>query len=236
MHDGAWVLLGVEVGGERNGFERVRTDVAFVEESLDAHGEGLGGRHEAVGDGEGRTPLDAGDLGAATEAAELALGEGAKDDDGIGVAGGDGGSGVANGAGAATAATAPLHVGEAELGQAEGGGEPRRVVAIVAVGGEAVDFVGVHAGVVAGGEDGREGQFEFCVRRLSVPVVGRLTDANDGDFAAHCSRHGLSLFLSVRCDRAGGADAIRRCRPRAGLAGWRRPSRGRLAGLRRRAR
>ena len=64
--------------------------------------------------------------GAGAEALELTLGERAEDDDAVGVARGDRRRRVAHRRRAAAPAAAPLHVGEAQLGQAEGGGQARR--------------------------------------------------------------------------------------------------------------
>ena len=86
--------------------------------------------------------------GVCAEAAELALRERSIDDDAGREAGDDRGRGVADCARAATAATAPEHVGEAQLGQAERGGDAHRIVAVVGVRGDAVDGRHRQTGVV----------------------------------------------------------------------------------------
>ena len=78
---------------------------------------------------------------ALAEAAELALCQRAKHDHAFGLAGGDRGRGVGDGARAAAAAAAPLHAGEAQVVDAERGGQPRRVAAIVAERREAIDVL-----------------------------------------------------------------------------------------------
>ena len=164
-----------------------------VHEAHDAHREALGRGHHAVGEGERLLARDRRGRGCRAEALELALGERAEHDDAVGEARGDRRRGVADRRRAAATAAAPLHVGEAQLGQAEGGGQARRVIAVVAVGGEAVDLAGVDPGVLAGAQDGPERQLELRLRRLAVLVVRGLADADDGDLTtesalAHVSR------------------------------------------------
>jgi hypothetical protein len=72
--------------------------------------------------------------GAKPKRRNWALRERAEDHHAVGVAGGDCGRRIAHRGRAAAAA--PLHVREAQFGQAERGGESRGVVAIVAVGGK----------------------------------------------------------------------------------------------------
>src|SRR5207248_10960169 len=91
---------------------------------------------------------------------------------------------------AATPAAAPLHVGEAQLRQPERGGQPRRVVPVVAVRGEAVDLARVDPGVVRGAENGLERQLHLGSGRLAVLVVRRLADPDDRHLASErLSRH-----------------------------------------------
>src|SRR6185503_8645819 len=81
----------------------------------------------------------------------------------------------------AAPAPAPLHVREAELGQAEGGGQARRVVAVVAIGGEAVHLAGIDARIVTGAKDRLQRQRELGLGRPAVLVVGRLPHPDDRD-------------------------------------------------------
>ena len=76
---------------------------------------------------------------ALTEASELTLRERAKYHDAFGLPGCDRGRGIGDRAGAAAATAAPLHVREAQIGNAERRGEARRVAAVVAERREAVD-------------------------------------------------------------------------------------------------
>ena len=66
-------------------------------------------------------------------------------------------------------------------------GEARRIVAVVAVGGKAVDVARVDPGVLTGREDRLQAQHELRLRRLAVTVVGRLANSGDGDLAAQTS-------------------------------------------------
>jgi len=84
------------------------------------------------------------------EPLELPLGQRAEDHDAVGEPRRDRRRGIADRRRSAATTAAPLHIGEAELGEAEGGGQARRVIAVIAVGGEAVDLAGVDAGVLAG--------------------------------------------------------------------------------------
>ena len=137
---------------------------------------------------------------ALTEAAELALRERAKHHDAFGLTGRDRGRSVGDRTGAAAATAAPLHVGEAQVLDAERRGESRRVAAVVAERSEAVDVLRRDAGVGARGDDGLQRELEFGVGRLAALVVRRFADADDGDRAAQ------SAIVHQRARRA------RRCR------------------------
>jgi hypothetical protein len=62
-----------------------------------------------------------------------------------------------------------------------------RGVAVVAVGGEAVDLVRIEPGIGAGRQDGLDHQGELRIGRLAVPVVRRLTDPGDGRPPSQCA-------------------------------------------------
>ena len=79
------------------------------------------------------------------------------------------------------------HIGKAEVLRTEGRGDTRRVVAVVAVGGEAIEVDRIDAGVVAGGEDRLQAQHHLRLRRLAVTVVGRLANAGDSHSPAQTS-------------------------------------------------
>src|SRR5262249_14327356 len=113
--------------------------------------------------------------------------------------GGDRRGGIAHRGGAAAASAAPLHVGERELRQPERGSDPRWVVPVVAVGGEAVDLARVDAGVARRAQDRLERQLELRIGRLAVLVVRGLADAGDGDLAAEGARlHATGYYTGPR--------------------------------------
>src|SRR5713226_8394271 len=70
---------------------------------------------------------------------------------------------------------------------AQSGCEPHGIVAIVAVGGEAVNLVRRDARAGAGGKNGFQGQLELGVRRLTVLEILRFANANDGNLVTKCS-------------------------------------------------
>jgi len=70
---------------------------------------------------------------------------------------------------------------------AQSGCEAHGIVAIVAVGGEAVDLMRRDARTGAGGENGFQGQLELGVGRLSVLEILRFADADDGDLVTESS-------------------------------------------------
>src|SRR5439155_10993163 len=91
----------------------------------------------------------------------------------------------------------------------ERGGQPRGVVAVVAVGREAVHLARVDARVLAGRQDRAQRQRELGLRRAAVLVVGGLANPDDRDPApdTHVPRsvaesHGVALDRPV-------ADAVR---------------------------
>ena len=184
VHHRARIGLRVMIRGERNGALRRWRDLVLVQEAHRPHGVALRGRHHAVGRVEGILARGGAARRRRAEALELALRQRAEHHDAIGHAAGHRRRGVADGGRAAAPAAAPVHVGEAQRRQAERRGEPRRVVAVVGVGGEAVDAARIDAGILAGCEDRLQRQLELRHRRLAVPVVGRLADARDRDLAA----------------------------------------------------
>ena len=159
-------------------------DLVLVQEAHGPHGVALRRRHHAVGRVERRLARGGAARRRRAEALELALRQGAEHHDAVGHAAGHGRRGIAHGGRAAAAAAAPVHVGEAQRRQAQRRGEPRRIVAVVGVGGEAVDAARIDAGILAGGEDRLQRQLELRDRRLAVLVVGRLADAGDRHLAA----------------------------------------------------
>ena len=91
-------------------------------------------------------------------------------------------------------AAAPLHVGETEFPAPQRGGDPRRIVAVVRIGGETVYVGGIDAGILRRGQDRHQGQLEFRMGRTAVLPIGRLAETGDGDLAPDRVRaHGIPL-------------------------------------------
>jgi hypothetical protein len=133
MHHGPGIGLGVVIGGEGDGALGLRLDAVVVHEAHDPHGEALGRGDEPIGEGERRLARHRAGGGRRPEALELALGQRAENDDAVGIASGDGRGGISHRRRTAAVSATPLHVGEAPLGQPERRGQPRWVVAVVAV-------------------------------------------------------------------------------------------------------
>jgi hypothetical protein len=120
VHDRPRVGLGVMIRGKGDGALRRGFDGVVMQEAHDFHGEALGGRDQAIGERERALSGCGRRRRRRSEALELSLRQRAEDDHAVGVAGGDGGRRVAHRRRAAPAATAPLHVGKAQVGQPEG--------------------------------------------------------------------------------------------------------------------
>ncbi len=221
MHDGPRIGLRVVVRGERDGSQGLLPHTVVVHEAHHPHGEPLGRGDEPVGEREGRLARHRRQGRPPAEASELALGQRPEHDHAVSQTTGDGGSGVTNRCGASAPTPAPLHVGEAQLGQAESGSQARRLVAVVRVGGEAVDLPGRDAGILAGAEDRHQGKLEFGIRGLAVLVVGRLPNAYHRHLAAqtpsfyrrisHVGRivHRVETRRSVICLTSGDVRPVR---------------------------
>ena len=98
----------------------------------------------------------------------------------------------------AAAATTPDHRGPLEVPQAERGVEARRVVAVVAVGAEAIDVADVDAGVLGGRLHGLEAELELGVLGAAALVVGGLGETDDRRLSSHRLRHGSSFACPPR--------------------------------------
>ena len=184
MHHRARVGLGVMIGGERDGALRRIGDLVLVQEAHRAHGVALRRRHHAIGRVERRLAGGDATWRRGTEALELALRQRPEHHDAIGHAAGHRRRGIAHGGRSAASAAAPVHVGKAQRRQAERRGQARWVVAVVGVGGEAVDPARIDAGFLAGRQDRLQSQLELGDRRLTVLVVGGLADTGDCHLAA----------------------------------------------------
>src|SRR5262249_3562837 len=102
---------------------------------------------------------------------------------------------------ATATAASPLHAGKPELIYAQSGRQAGRIVAIVAVGGKAVDVARVDPGVLTSREDRLEAQNKFRLLRLAVTVIGRLADSGHSDLAAQTS-FGHDRITTPRSDRS----------------------------------
>jgi hypothetical protein len=172
------------VGRQRDGALGLLPDPVVVHVAHDLHRETLRRRDEAVREGQRRLAAGGGRRRCGAEALELALGERTEHHDAVSVAGRDRRGRVADRRRAASTAATPLHVGEAQLGKAERGGQARGIVTVVAVRREAVDLSGIDSGVFARGENRAERELHLGLGRLAVLVVRGLADA--------CHRHATS--------------------------------------------
>src|SRR6266851_5731403 len=129
IHYGARIELRVIVIGHRHRGERFLIDTVIVHETTGAQGDPLRWNIKAIGGGVRRRAGNIITHRRLPEAAELPLGEGAKDDAVFRESSVDGGRRIADGTGASATAAAPDHPGEAEMLQAERGRQPRRLVA-----------------------------------------------------------------------------------------------------------
>ena len=153
------------VGRHGDRSQRFRPDPVLVHEARDPGCEELRRRQLTVGQDQRVLARHGGKLRPLAEAAELALRERAIDDDALGEATGDRRRGVRHRAGYAAAPAPPLHVGEAQLVDAQRRGERHRLVAIIAERGEAVDAVRVDSRVLARREDSLEAKSSLRPRR-----------------------------------------------------------------------
>src|ERR1700732_2022340 len=130
VHHGARVELRMVVIGERDRRERFLVDSVLIHEAARAQRDPLRGHIEAVRRGIRTGARDVLVDRRLAEASELALGEGAKRDDILRIAGDQGRSRITHRRGTATASAAPYHPGEAELLEPERGREARRLVTV----------------------------------------------------------------------------------------------------------
>ncbi len=122
---------------------------------------------------------DRADRGRLPEAAELPLRECSINDNASRKAGHDSGGGIADRARASTAPAAPEHIGEAQLGKSERGGDPDRIVSIVAVRRDSVDRGDWNTGVIGGALNRFEREAKFADRRAAAFVVAGLAEAGN---------------------------------------------------------
>ena len=113
------------------------------------------------------------------EAPELALRQGTEDHHAFREAGRHRRCGMRNRRRAAATAAAPLHIGKAQIVDAERVGEARWIATVVGEGGEAVHLLGRDAGVFAGGDHRHQRQLELGIRRLAAFVVGGFADTDN---------------------------------------------------------
>ena len=166
---------------------RLAPDAVLVHVAHELQRVALGRHEDAVRVDQRVVAGDGAAAGGTAEALELALRQRAIHHHDVGLAGDDRRRRIAHRGRTAAAAAAPLHVGQPQLLGAERGGEPRRVVAIVAVGGEAVDVARIDPGILGRRQDRHQRQLELGFRRLPVLVVGGLADPDDGHLAAQAA-------------------------------------------------
>ena len=187
------------IAGHRDRRERVLRDVVIVHEAARAHRDPLRGRRHPVRPGVRDRPGNRAHRRRRAEAAELALRERSIDDDASREAGDNRSRRVADRARAATAAAAPEHVGEAQLGQAERRRDAHRIVAVVGVRGDAVDRRHRQSGVVGCALNRFEREAEFADRRGAAFVIRGLAESGDRDLVLDCEfahRHAAPIALS----------------------------------------
>src|SRR5215470_12603374 len=206
VHHRARIGLRVVIRRQRDGPLRPLVDAVIMHEAHHSHGEALGRRAEAIGEGQRGLPRHRGAGRRRAKALELPLGERAEDYHAVRDAARHRGRGVAHRRRAPTSAAAPLHVGEAEGGETKGGRDARGIVAVVAVGGKTIDLAWLDASVGASTQDGLERQRELGVRRLAVLVVRGLADPRNGDLAAQ--RSFLSVHAAVTPPSTGSATPV----------------------------
>ena len=84
--------------------------------------------------------------------------------------------------------------------RAERRGEPRRIAAVITIGGKSFDVVRVEARIIASRQDCLQRQLEFGIRRTTMTVIIRFANADDGDAApkrALCNRPCRQAFTSL---------------------------------------
>ena len=203
VHHGARVELRVMVVGEHHRGERVLGDAMLVHEASHAQCDPLRGNEQPVGPRVRGGAGDGVDRGRLAEAAELALRERAEHHHVFGIAGRHRCRRLRHGARTAAPAAAPYHARPRVVRKAQRGRQARRVVAIVAVGGEAVEVGDFNPGVLDRLQDRFAGELEFADRRLPALVVFGLAEAGYGDLVldavlAHRRFYG---FAAGACSR-----------------------------------
>ena len=121
------------------------------------------------------------DRGRLTEAAELALCERAEHHRVFCIAGGHRSGRLRHGARTAAAAAAPYHACPRIVRKSERGCEAGRVIAVVAVGGEAIEVGDLDSGIRDRVENRLAGELEFADRRLAALVIFGLAEADNCD-------------------------------------------------------
>ena len=191
IHHGPGVVLGMVIRGQRQRPQRALLHPMFVHEALHLHGEALRRRHEAI---RNRVRAVAGDdiaHGPLAEAPELPLRQRPEHDHALGHSRRHRCRGICKSAGATAAATAPLHVGETQVVNAERSRQPRRIAAIVREGRESIHLLRRDASILASRQDRHQRQLELRIRCLPALVVGGLPHPSDGNRAPQTTLHDL---------------------------------------------
>src|SRR5216683_1781001 len=181
VHHGARVELRMVVVGERDRRERLLVNSVLIHEAARPQRYPLRGHVKAVRRGIRTGARDVLVDGSLAEASKLALGECAKRDHVLRVAGDQRRGGIANRRGTATASSPPYHSSKAHLLEPERGREARRFVTVVGVSGNSVDIANVDSRVFSGFDNRLAREPKLAHRRLSAPVILRLAQTYNRD-------------------------------------------------------
>jgi len=194
------------IGGERDRTQCLLPNAMLVHVALHPHRKPLRRRQHTVRHQIGSFARNGVDASRLPEPPILALRQRAEHHDTIRQAHDDRGRRVGNRRAASTAAATPLHRRRAQLARAQRRGQPRRLAAIVAVGGEPVDLAGIEPGIRARRQNGFQRQLELRIGRRAMAIIVGLADPDDRDpapqrpLASRAHRHGLVSSLTASRD------------------------------------
>ncbi len=213
VHHGARVAQRVMVIREHHRGERVLGDAMLVHKAAHSQRDPLRGNEQPVRPRIRGGPGDGVDRGRLAEAAELALRKRAEHHYVLRIAGRHRRRRLRHRARASAPSAAPHHACPRIVRQTQRGGQARRVVAIVAVGGEAVEVGDLDSGIFDRLEDRFAGELEFADWRLAALVVFGFSEAGDRDFVfdAVLAHQGVSYGLAAGACSRWSASRPRKC-------------------------